>query len=80
MYSRLDRKKNPPDLKLLDKGGIIDLFDNAIKETFLITDKEYDHLVENATDEELELITIGELKFTKKRMLLKMLHKHLDNQ
>ena len=53
--SRLLRKKRT-DIELKSTGGITDLFDNAIKESWYINDAEYNYICETATDAELNVI------------------------
>lgn len=53
--SRFERKKRT-DIIYKGQGGLGDIFDDAIKGTWYITDEEYDFIIEDATDEELDLI------------------------
>lgn len=78
-YSRLDRKKNSPELNLLDKGGMLDLFDNAMKEVFCITDNEYDILAENMSSHELDLLLMETLTYKEAKELLLAINKRLEN-
>lgn len=40
---------------LVGGGGLYDLFDNVVKVLFNITDEEYDFIIENSTDLEMEI-------------------------
>lgn len=78
-YSRLDRKKNPPAIEICTKGSMIDLFDNAIKETFIITDDEYDILAEHMAEEDSNLLFVETLTYKEAKQLLLSINKHLDS-
>jgi hypothetical protein len=73
-----------PEVKIKGSGGLPDVFDDAIKGLFNITDDEYDFICENATDEELDtfLSGIGGLNnapnFTEKRKSLEVRDKYLN--
>lgn len=54
------KRKNRTDILYKSTGGITDLFDNAIKQTYYISDDEYDYICENATDEELDMFVLGQ--------------------
>ena len=43
-----------PEVETKNSGGIFDLFDNMIKLAFNITDEEYDLIVENCSEEEID--------------------------
>jgi hypothetical protein len=60
-----------------NSGGISELFDNYFKTNMRITDKEYDHICEIATDEEMEVLAQERLSFSEKRRLLVFLKKHV---
>ena len=79
-YSRLDRKKNPPTIWIKNKGSLLDAFDNAIKEVFLITDEEYDVLAEHMSREEIDLFIADKLAYKEAKQLVISINKHLDNQ
>lgn len=79
-YSRLDRKKNPPKIWIKNKGSLLDAFDNAIKEVFLITDEEYDVLAEHMSREEIDLFIADKLAYKEAKQLVISINKHLDNQ
>ncbi len=76
-------KKLRPEIKFKGFGGLIDVFDDAIKGSFNITDEEYDFICENATDEDLDLFLNGfggldsEPTFTDKRKALEVRKKYL---
>lgn len=78
MNARLDRKKRTcEDVGIKSSGGMFDLFDNAIKETFRVNDAEYDFIVENATDDELEFLITENMRYDQKRQVIKLLDKYL---
>ena len=72
-----------PEVELKSSGGLADLFDNAVKQLFNITDEEYDFIAENANDEELDAFTaaLGGLEtkatFAEKRRGLEVRDKYL---
>ena len=59
-------------------GGLLDAFDNSIKQVLRINDSEYDFICEKATDDELNLIIAEELTFSDKRKLIITLDKYLN--
>jgi hypothetical protein len=71
------------EIKFTAKGGILDLFDNAIKAAFNITDEEYDYICEHATDEEIEhfVSALGGMDtpstFTQRRRALEVRNNYL---
>lgn len=78
-------------MKVLKKGIVIkssgdisDVFDNAVKQLFNVTDDEYDFMCQNATDEDLDifLTAMGTLEteptFTEKRKGLEVRNKYLE--
>jgi hypothetical protein len=73
-----------PEVKIKGSGGLHDIFDNAIKGLFNITDEEYDFICENASDEEINtfLAAFGGLEteptFTEKRKGLEIRNKYLE--
>ena len=76
--TRLERSKWTEEMVgIKNSGGIADLFDNYFKTNMRITDKEYDHICEIATDEEMEVLAQEELSFSEKRRLLEFLKKHV---
>ena len=58
---------------------MFDLFDNAIKEAYRITDDEYDYLAENLTDGEMSYFVSEKLSFGEKKECLRIVQKHLSN-
>jgi hypothetical protein len=70
-------------VKLKGSGGMTDIFDDAVKQLFNITDDEYDFICENATDDDLDLFLGGlggldrESTFTEKRNALEVRNKYL---
>ena len=78
--SRCKRKFRPyEDLKIKSSGGMLDLFDNAIKEVYKITDDEYDYLAENLTDGEMSYFVSEKLSFGEKKQCLRIVENHLSN-
>lgn len=76
--SRLERKKRPIEsLKLMDSGGMLDLFDNEIKSYYYLTDDKYDIIVESCSDEELELLITGDSSFSHLRKCLEIINKYI---
>jgi hypothetical protein len=76
--TRLERSKWTEEMVgIKNSGGIADLFDNYFKTNMRITNKEYDHICEIATDEEMEVLAQEELSFSEKRRLLEFLKKHV---
>jgi hypothetical protein len=71
------------EVELKGSGGILDLFDNVIKQLFNSTDEEYDFIAENANDEELQafVAALGENKekpsFAERRAALEVRDKYL---
>lgn len=55
--TRLSRK-NREDIIFKGRGGITDVFDDAIKQQWRINDEELNWFCENATDEEIGYIVI----------------------
>src|SRR5574343_1322186 len=77
--SRCKRKFRPyEDLKIKSSGGMLDLFDNAIKEVYRITDNEYDYLAENLTDGEMSYFVAEKLSFCEKKECLRIVQNHLS--
>ena len=58
---------------------MLDLFDNAIKEVYRITDNEFDYLAENLTDGEISYFVAGKLSFGEKKECLRIVQNHLSN-
>ena len=73
------RNRTCEDLGIKNKGGMLDLFDNAIKEIYRITDDEYDYISENLTDGEITLFISEKLTFGEKKQCLSFVEKHLAN-
>jgi hypothetical protein len=71
------------EINFAAKGGILDLFDNAIKAAFNITDEEYDYICEHATEEEIDhfVSALGGMDtpstFTQRRLALEVRNKYL---
>lgn len=51
-------RKNRTDIEFKGAGGLIDSFDDMIKEEWRISDEEYDWICEYATQEELDLFLL----------------------
>lgn len=76
--SRLDRRKRElSELGIKSSGGMLDLFDNAVKETYRLNDDEYDFIAERITDNEADIFLNMKLSFKDKRKVLKILDKYL---
>lgn len=76
--SRLSRKnRTPEDLGIKFSGGLIDLFDNAIKEMFRITDDEFDYLAEHISEDDMNVVFKENPSFTEKRQCLLIVEKYL---
>lgn len=76
--SRFLRKKRPEYVLNIHGIGIFDLVDNEIKQTFYITDAEYDYLTEKMIDAEIDNLLIDrQSSFGKKRKCLEMINKYL---
>ncbi len=76
--SRLSRKnKTEDELGIKSSGGMFDLFDNQVKLTHRLTDKEYDKLAGDMTDEEMDIFLKDQLTFGEKRKLLQIYNKYL---
>ena len=78
--SRCKRKfRTTEDLEIKSRGGILDLFDDSIKQGYRITDDEYDYLAEHLTDDEISYFISENLSFGDKRKCLKIVESHLIN-
>lgn len=76
--SRIKRRNRTfDDLGMKSSGGMLDLFDNALKQVYRITDEEYDYLAENLNDNELPYFLNETPTFTEKRECLRIVEKHL---
>jgi hypothetical protein len=76
--TRLERSNWTEEMVgIKNSGAISDLFDNYFKTNMRITDREYDHICEIATDEEMEVLAQERLSFSDKRRLLEFLKKHV---
>lgn len=58
--------------------GIFDLFDDVMKGAFNLNDAEYDYICNNATDEELSILTISKPTFSEKRQMITIRNKYLN--
>lgn len=70
--SRLARR-NREDIVIKGCGGLNDIFDDLMKSAWRISDDEYDYILENSTDEELDLILLNE-KITISEIKKAMIH------
>lgn len=69
--TRFERRNWTEDsIGIKSSGGMLDLFDNAIKSAYRINDEEYDHICKIANDDELGLLTSESLTFKEKKRLL----------
>jgi len=78
MSRLLRRNRTYVELGLLSSGGVMDAFDNAIKECYRLTDNEYDYIAEKLTDEEGEYILCMEPSFSDKRKIIEILNKYFN--
>lgn len=77
--SRLARKnRTNKDIGYKSSGGLLDLFDNLVKETYRINDDEYDYIAENASNDELDLFMKEFPDFALKRKIIITLNKYLN--
>lgn len=77
--SRLSRRFwTEEQLNIKSSGGLFDLFDNYIKHALRITDDEYDHILEIASDEEMTILTTEKLSLSQKRELIHFLNKNIN--
>jgi len=76
--TRLERSSWTEEMiGIKNSGEITSLFDNYFKTNMRITDKEYDHICEIATDEEMEVLAQERLSFSEKRRLMVFLKRHV---
>jgi hypothetical protein len=90
--SRCKRKfRSYEDLKIKSSGGMLDLFDNMIKEIYRITDDEYDYLADNLNENEYSYFILDsdsnsdsdsdsyskKFSFADKKECLRIIEKHL---
>jgi hypothetical protein len=78
--SRLSRRnRTEKEMGIKNSGGLPDLFDNAIKYAYRLTDDEYDYLLEMVEDkdDEHDLLLSEEFTFAGKRQVLAVLNKYL---
>ena len=64
-------------IKILGRGGITDLFDNQFKFAYRVTDDEFDHICDVATDDELNVLIEDKPTFGEKRRMIEILNKHV---
>ena len=74
--SRISRK-NRKDILIAVRGGLSDIMDNVMKEVWRINDYEYDYICDNATDEELSIITNDKPTFTEARQAITIVDKYV---
>ena len=76
--SRISRKDwTCKDMGLKSKGGLLDLFDNQIKNIYRINDTEFDYLCEVLSDYENDIFLNDNRTFTDKRKIIELLNKHI---
>ena len=76
--SRINRKTwKMDDFGHANSAGIFGQMDVTVKDTFRITDSEYDYLCGVCTDEELELLLLSKPNFTTKRKMIELLNKYI---
>ena len=83
--SRLARK-NRLDIVFVNKGGLMDFFDNQMKSLYRVNDKEYDYILNIAcSDEEkgddrfMGLLVNEKPTFSESKELLIRIDSHLEN-
>ena len=75
-YSRLSRKKDSIIRKSCN--GLGEVFDLTRMDHYRLTEDEYDFLIEQLTDEDMDLIVSYELTFSEKKKLLNVLKNYLN--
>lgn len=76
--SRLSRKNRTcEDLGIKSSGGMLDLFDNAIKETFRINDDEFDYIAERLSEDEMDIVFKEDQSFNEKRQCILIVEKYI---
>lgn len=78
--SRLKRKQRPLEvLGLKNSGNILDLFDNDFKQTFYLTDEEYRLLMEQCSEEELEILAfLRKVTYSDMKKALTIIDKYIE--
>lgn len=77
--SRLSRKnRTNRECDIKSSGGITDLLDNVVKETWRINDQEYDFILERMTDSEMDLMLNDNPTFTEKRKMIILVERLLN--
>lgn len=77
--TRLSRKNRDYDeMGMVSSGGILDMFDNQIKNIYRINDEEYDYIALKMSDSELELIVKENLCYSEKKKVLSLLNEYLN--
>lgn len=74
--TRLSRKHRT-DIEYKNCGGILDIFDDAMKGIWIVNDDEYDYVCEHATEEELDYFVTELDTYSKKKQALLILDKLL---
>lgn len=79
--SRFERKKRPEANTPFNISGVYGVYDYAdfeIKQTFYITDSEYDYLTEMMLEVDIDMLLIDRYSsFGKKRKCLEMIDRYL---
>ena len=78
----IEMKKLRSGVKLKSSGGLLDLFDNAFKASFNITDAEYDFISETASEDDLDsLLAVFDQKptFSELRKALQVRNRYLKD-
>lgn len=78
--SRLKRKQRPLEvLGLKNSGNVLDLFDNDFKQSFYLTDEEYDLIMEQCLEEELEILALlGKVTYSDMKKALNIIDKYIE--
>lgn len=75
--TRLERRDRD-DIIFKGCGGLMDIFDDAVKGVWRINDEEYDYICEHCSDEELELVVNERPTFTQARQALTIVNKMVE--
>lgn len=76
--SRINRRLWTEDmLDIKSSGSLHTLFDNAVKGTFRLTDKEYDQLLEDVPEKEQDFLMNEHHTFSEKRYIIDTLNKYI---
>lgn len=74
--SRLSRKYRT-DIEYVSTGGVLDLFDNAVKNIFRMNNAEYDYFCQNASQEEMDTTMGMRQTFSEAKETLRIIDKYV---